>query len=85
MIILSSQAVLSPRICRGSVAELATSDFEPLPAIGVKRRRGGQGKGGMHVGPCDHLLTFLGPGDRLQSRIRPWPGTLRILRRRLTE
>ena len=37
-IILPSLAVRSPRICRGSVAELATSDVEPLLAVGAKRR-----------------------------------------------
>ena len=37
-IIVSDLAALSPRTCRGSVAELATSDVEPLPPVEVKRR-----------------------------------------------
>ena len=41
-IILPSLAVLSPGICSGSAAELATSDLEPLQAVGVKRRCSGE-------------------------------------------
>jgi hypothetical protein len=63
-IIVPSLAVLSPRTCSGSVAELATSDVEPLPAVGVKRRCSGQRENGMHLSRSDLTRTVIGNHDR---------------------
>jgi hypothetical protein len=39
-----------------------------LPAARAERGGGGQSKEGMDLGPCNHLLTFLGPDKRRQQR-----------------
>ena len=39
----------------------------PLFTARAQRDGGGDSQGGMHMGPRDHLLTFLGPGRRAQS------------------
>jgi hypothetical protein len=62
-IILPSLAVVSPRTCSGSVAELAASDVEPLLAVGVKRRCSGQCEDGMHLCRSDLSRMVIGYHD----------------------
>ena len=61
---MASLAVLRPRTCSGSVAELATSDVEPLPTVGVKRRCSGQRENGMHLSRTDLTRTVIENHDR---------------------
>ena len=62
-IILPSLAALSPRICRRSVAELATSDVEPFPVVGVKCRCCGEREDGMHLSCSDSSRLIIGDHD----------------------
>ena len=59
--------IISPawRPSVGSVAELATSDVEPFPVVGVKRRCGGQREDGMHLSRSDSSRLVIGDHDRV--------------------
>lgn len=69
---MPSLAVLSPRIWR-SVAELAASDVEPLPAVGVNRRCSGQREDGMHVSHSNLFRTRIGNHGRAFERSSALP------------